>query len=84
MASNWDGKAEYIAKAIDPCGIGLWLVEIGAGRTLVASFLPGITRDMQSLSPGDYVRIRFRSGTKTPRILGYSGVDREGNAVAPK
>lgn len=81
MASNRDETAEYIATAVDPRGIGLWLVELGAGRKLVASFLPNSGDDLRRLAPGDHVRIRFRSGTKTPRIPGYSNIDRAGNPV---
>lgn len=81
MASDWNGKAEFIATAIDPRGIGLWLVELGAGRTVVASFLPGASRELERLAPGELVRIRFRSRNKTPRILGYSDVDRSGKSA---
>jgi len=80
MPGNWDETAEYVATAVDPRGIGLWLVELGAGRTLVASFLP--SAKLVRLAPGDHVRIRFRAGTKTPRILGYSDVDRAGNSIS--
>ncbi len=81
MAGNWDSQAEYIATAIDPRGRGLWLVELGSGRTLVASFLPSSRDNLKRLAPGDLVRIRFRSQNKTPRILGYSDVDRSGNQI---
>jgi hypothetical protein len=84
MAINWDETAEYVATAVDPRGIGLWLVELGAGRTVLASVHPSAGGGIERLAPGDCVRIRFRSGTKTPRIPGYSDVDRAGNPVDPK
>lgn len=68
MASNRDETAEYIATAVDPRSIGLWLVELEAGRMLVVSFLP--SANVERLAPGDQIRIRFRSGTKTPESLG--------------
>lgn len=75
MTGNWDSQAEFIATAIDPRGRGLWLVQLGSGRTLVASFLPSSRKNLERLAPGDLVRIRFRSDNKTPRILGYLDVD---------
>jgi hypothetical protein len=82
MSSGWLGShrtAEFVAKALDPRGSGLWLVELGAGRTVVASFLPSACNGLEKLAPGEFVRIRFRTGRKTPRILGYSDVDRSGH-----
>jgi hypothetical protein len=78
VSGNWDDMAEFIATAIDPQGPGLWLVELGAGRTVVASVIPSASGGIERLAPGDSVRIRFRQGRKTPRILGYSEVDRSG------
>lgn len=81
MTGNWDSQTEFIATAIDPRGRGLWLVELGSGRTLVASFLPSSRNNLERLAPGDLVRIRFRAENKTPRIPGYSDVDRSGNRI---
>ena len=78
----WDQQAEFVARAVDVVGPGLWLVELGAGRQIKASIAPCWRVAFERLAPGDYVRIRFRTGTKTPRILGFSLVDRDGNAVA--
>ncbi len=71
---DWEKQAEFIATVIDICGPGLWTVELGAGRRLVAS----VTGPVGDLAPGDVVRIKFRIGNKTPRIVGYSEVDRQG------
>lgn len=81
MSSNWNEQAEFIATARDPKGPGLWLVELGAGRTVIASISPAAVHDLSSLAPGDSVRIKFRMGNKTPRIIGYSEIDRSGHAT---
>lgn len=76
--SQWDNQSEFIATVIDPCASNRWIVELGAGRQLVASISGAFEGDDSRLAPGDFVRIRFRSGRKTPRIVGYSAVDRQG------
>ncbi len=78
----WNQQAEFIAHAVDVVGPGMWIVERGAGRQVEASIAPSLRGVLERLAPGDFVRIRFRAGTKTPRIIGFSPVDREGNCVA--
>ena len=77
MANDWNNQAEFIATVVDARGQDLWLVELGAGKQVVAS-ISRAKWGMLDLVPGDVVRIKFRIGNKTPRIVGYSEVDRSG------
>ena len=81
MPDRTPSPAEYVAKVVDARGPWLWLVELGAERQLVASVLPSLQLEMSRLAPGDFVRIRFRTGSKSPRIVGYSDEDRAGHPV---
>jgi hypothetical protein len=78
MTNDWDQQAEFVATVVDACGRYLWLVELGAGRQVVASIASSMRVAMQDLAPGEIVRIKSRLGKKTPRIVGYSDVDRSG------
>ncbi len=79
-----DGRspaAEFVAEVIDIRGPSQWLVQLGAGRQVLASILPSMQAELERLAPGDFVRIRFRSGRKLPRIVGFSDVDRSGRPI---
>lgn len=85
MTNHWDKQAELIATVVDLRGPFLWLVELGAGRQVVASIPSSLRIELENLSPGDSVRIKLRVGNKTPRIIGYSDVDRAGRpATRPR
>ncbi|MBI1310939.1 hypothetical protein GC176_06485 [bacterium] len=81
MPDGRGSPAEFVAEVIDIRGSWRWLVQLGAGRQLVASILPSLQTKMERLAPGDFVRIRFRSGNKSPRIVGYSSIDRSGRPL---
>lgn len=81
MTAGQSSAAEFVAEVIDIRAPWQWLVELGAGRQVLASVLPSMQMEMERLAPGDFVRIRFRSGRKLPRIVGYSDVDRSGRPV---
>lgn len=78
MTHNWQNQAEFIATVVDARGEFQWLVELGAGRQVVASIAPSLRVELQALAPGDFVRLKFRIANKSPRILGYSDMDRSG------
>jgi hypothetical protein len=84
MSRYHNPSAEYIAEVIDIQGPWRWLVRLGVGRQFVATVLPSAQGRMERLAPGDFVLIRFRSAKRTPRIVGYSDVDRSGRPVAAK
>ncbi len=81
MTDGQSSAAEFVAEVIDIRGLSQWLVQLGAGRQILASVLPSMQVELERLAPGDFVRIRFRSGRKLPRIVGYSDVDRSGRLV---
>ncbi len=75
---HWKNQAEFITKVVDPSGPAQWIVELGMGPQIVASTPGDSEPGLARLAPGDYVRIKFRVGRKTPRITGDSSVDRDG------